>query len=98
MHGATQHTHSHEINDFRGTPILEGCNVVYPRRVGSAMWMVEGTVTAVHHDHERDEYSLEIERKRESGSYAAGMAPNVTSFATTKRSVRISPTRVTVVQ
>lgn len=36
--------------DFLGHPILVGCNLVYPVRRGSRMWMNKLTVTKVETD------------------------------------------------
>lgn len=45
------------MTDFRGTEITKGATVVYPNRQGSALWMNEGTVTAIV------PFGIEVQRK-----------------------------------
>lgn len=35
------------LKDWRGTPIIEGCTIVYPGRVEGDMWMNEAVVVGI---------------------------------------------------
>jgi len=61
------------MRDWRGTPIKQGCKVVYPGRHGSNSWMNEGEVVELHPAKnpnatsywERDKDWVEVRRLRE---------------------------------
>ena len=82
------------LSDFRGTLISIGDTVVYPRRRGSAMWMVEGTVEDFGYDNYGEPFVM-IQRTAESAAFADSTAQGtIEHFG---RTVRVSPTRLTVV-
>jgi len=81
------------LSDFRGSLITIGDIVVYPRRRGSMMWMVEGIVQGFDYDSNENPVVL-IERTAESAAYAHA-GSSLTEYL--GRTVRVSPNRLTVV-
>lgn len=78
-----------EMKDWRGTPIVPGCIVVYPGRRGSHQWMVEAEVLDIIQIWEWDafKWALRVQPLRQ-GTYGR----------TDKKPVKITALeRVTVV-